>query len=107
VFWFSSSLLQVWLTGNASRDDNDVGAGEGLLHAIVGGEVALDLGDGGDVGEVGRDAGRVDDIVERELVDVRARLEQEGEGLANACAFSSADNGLERIRCCVMDGPTA
>jgi hypothetical protein len=35
----------------------------------------------GDVGEVGRNAGRVDDIVERELVNQRAGLEQQRERL--------------------------
>jgi hypothetical protein len=59
------------LTGNASGDDNDVSASEGLLHAIVGRKEALDLGH----------AGGVDDIVEGELVDERAGLEKEGQGL--------------------------
>jgi len=69
------------LTGNASRDDNDVSARESLLHAIVGGKVALDLGDGGDVRKVGGHARSVDDIVEGELVDERASLEKEGQRL--------------------------
>jgi hypothetical protein len=69
------------LTGNASGDDNDVSASEGLLHAIVGRKEALDLGDGGDVRKVGGHAGGVDDIVEGELVDERAGLEKEGQGL--------------------------
>lgn len=33
------------------------------------------------MGEVGRDTGGVDDIVEAQVVDERAGLEQEGEGL--------------------------
>lgn len=69
------------LTGNASGDDNDVSASEGLLEAIVGREEALDLGDGGDVGKVGGHTGGVDDIVEGEVVDVRAGLEEEGQRL--------------------------
>ena len=69
------------LTGNAGGDDNNVGASEGLLEAIVGGKEALDLGDGGDVREVGGHAGSVDDIVEGELVDERASLEEEGQRL--------------------------
>jgi hypothetical protein len=69
------------LTGNASGDDDDVSASEGLLEAIVGGKEALDLGDGGDVGKVGGHAGSVDDIVEGELVDERASLEEEGQRL--------------------------
>jgi hypothetical protein len=72
------------LTGNASGDDDNVGASEGLPHAIVGGEEALDLGDGGDVGEIGGHAGGVDDIVEGELVDERAGLEEEGQRLGGS-----------------------
>ena len=66
------------LTGNAGRDDHDVRASECVLQAVVLGEVALDLRDGADVGEIGGDAWGVDDIVEGELVDKRARLEKEG-----------------------------
>ena len=69
------------LTGNASGDDNDVSASESLLEAIVGRKEALDLGDGGDVGEVGGHAGSVDDIVEGELVNERASLKKEGQRL--------------------------
>ena len=66
------------LTGNTSRDDDDVCAGECVLQAIIFGEVALDLGNGADVGEIGGDTWGVDDIVKGELVDERARLEEEG-----------------------------
>ena len=69
------------LTGNASGDDDDVSASEGLLETIVGGKEALDLGDGGDVRKVGGHTGGVDDIVEGELVDERASLEKEGQRL--------------------------
>lgn len=69
------------LTGNASGDDNNVSASEGLLEAIVGREEALDLGDGGDVGKIGGHAGGVDDVVEGKLVDERASLEKEGQRL--------------------------
>ena len=69
------------LTGNAGGDDNNVSASEGLLEAIVGGKEALNLGDGGDVRKVGGHAGGVDDIVEGELVDERASLEEEGQRL--------------------------
>jgi hypothetical protein len=69
------------LTGNASGNDDDVSASEGLLEAVVGGKEALDLGDGGDVGKVGGHARGVDDIVEGELVDERAGLEEEGQRL--------------------------
>jgi len=43
------------------------------------------------VGQVGGDAGRVDDVVEGEVVDVRAGLEKEGEGLPNPAGSSSDD----------------
>ena len=69
------------LTGNASGDDDDVSASEGVLEAIVGGKEALDLGDGGDVRKVGGHTRGVDDIVEGELVDERASLEKEGQRL--------------------------
>lgn len=69
------------LTGNASGDDDDVSASEGLLETIVGGKETLNLGDGGDVRKVGGHTGGVDDIVEGELVDERASLEEEGQRL--------------------------
>jgi hypothetical protein len=69
------------LTRNASGDDDNVSASEGLLHAIVGWEETLDLGDRRDVGKVGGYARSVDDIVEGELVDERAGLEEEGQWL--------------------------
>ena len=69
------------LTGNASGDDDDVSASEGLLETVVGGKEALDLGDGGNVRKVGGHAGGVDDIVEGKLVDERASLEEEGQRL--------------------------
>lgn len=68
-------------TGNASGDDDDVGSREGLLHSIIGGEVAVDFGDGGDVGQIGRNTGSVDDIVEGEVVDLFAGLEEERQRL--------------------------
>ena len=69
------------LTGDTSRNDDDIRTAECVLQAVVLGEVALDLRDGADVGEIGGDAWGVDDIVEGELVDERACLEEEGEGL--------------------------
>jgi hypothetical protein len=38
---------------------------------------------GGDMAQIGGDAGGVDDIVEGELVDERAGLEEEGQGLGS------------------------
>ena len=82
MVWLVEGHHDGWrLTGNASGDDNDVSASEGLLEAIVGREEALDLGDGGDVGKVGGHAGGVDDVVEGKLVDERASLEKEGQRL--------------------------
>ena len=69
------------LTRNARRNHHNIGPGERLLQAVVGGQEAVDAGDGGDVREVGSDAGGVDDIVEAEVVDEGAGLEEEGEGL--------------------------
>lgn len=42
---YLDSLGKWWgvRTGNASGDDNDVGAGQGVLQAIVLGEVASDF----------------------------------------------------------------
>lgn len=53
-----------WDTGG---DDNDVGAGEDLLEAIVGREVSLDPRGRRDVRKIGGDAGSVHDIIEPEL----------------------------------------
>jgi hypothetical protein len=87
------------LTGNASGNDNDISASEGLLHALaVLGQVsghglsivsALHVSKqrkstyrgGGDVREIGGDAGRVDDIVEGKLIDERRCLEKKGQWL--------------------------
>ena len=69
------------LTWDAGWDDDHVCSSEGLLHAIFCWEVAVDLRHGTNVGEVRGDAGGVDDIVEGEVVDEWAGLEEEGEWL--------------------------
>lgn len=84
-----SRLGMGYRTGNASGDDDDVGTGEGLLHAIVGGEETVDGGNRGDVGQVGGDTRRVDDIVQREVVDVGGGLEEQGERLKSASVSKS------------------
>jgi len=86
---------EVVLTRDTSRDNNDIRAGERLLHAIVGGEETLNAGNSRDVGEVGGDTGSVDDIVEGEVVDERARLEEEGQWLSDAAGGTCYD--------CVVD----
>lgn len=86
-------------TGNASRDDDDIGAGESLLEAVILGEETGDFlrrqstrilgvysclvtyGNGGDVRQISGNTGGVDHIVESQLVDQRAGLEEEREGL--------------------------
>ena len=90
-----------YLTGNASRDDDDVSALEGLVELV--GRVAVDLARNGvrlhvaragrvkahlalgvDVGDIGSNTGRTANIVEGELGDVGVELEEEGQGLANS-----------------------
>ena len=94
------------LTGNASGDDNNVGAGQGVLQAVVLGQVTREFlptmlenkaarltqesiadvtySDGGDVREIGSNTRSVDNIVEGKLVNKRAGLQEERQGLANA-----------------------
>jgi hypothetical protein len=69
------------LARNAGGNDDDVGIFERLLVTIVRAEEALDLSIARDVGQVGSDTGRVDDIVERELVDERGELQEKGQRL--------------------------
>ena len=108
------STIVIRLTGDTSWDDNHVSTSEGLLHSIVCWKEALDLlylfsanallnvyvmecpyGDGGDVGQIGGDTWSVDDIVKSELLDERAGLEEEREGLANATG-STCDDCIDR-----------
>ena len=87
-----------WLTGDTSRDNDNVTILQGLLRSVVGGEESCDLGRGSNVGQVGSDlivslntryvlpaySDGVDDIVEGELGDQRVELEEEGEGLTDS-----------------------
>lgn len=91
-------------TGDTGGDDNDVGILESRLGAVVLGQVASGLllsrcvfsrgqswrvvmatgsthGNRGDVGQVGSDAGGVDNVVEGELVNEGRELEEEGQRL--------------------------
>jgi hypothetical protein len=79
------------LAGNSCRNDNDVGVFEGSLRTVIGGEVASGLGRRRDVGKVGGNTGRVDNIVESQLVDEVGSLEEQREGLANATRGTSND----------------
>lgn len=78
-------------TGNTGGDDNDVSAGESLLHAIILGEVASNLCGSGDVRDIGSNTGGVDNIVEGELRDERRGLEEEGERLSDTTGSTSND----------------
>ena len=49
--------------GHTGGNDDDIRTGQGFGETIVGRQVTLDFGWGGDVGEIGGDTGGVDDIV--------------------------------------------
>jgi hypothetical protein len=108
------------LAGDAGRDDDNLGTGQGTLEVLLG--EALDLGpfqrrrmrrakqraletrwpsegegdgqtyDGGrvNVAEVGADTGRATDVVEPEVGHVLVELEEEREGLADASCSRGA-----------------
>ena len=89
------------LTWDSSGNNDNVRALEGLLDTLsILWQVPVDLGDGGNVGQVGGHTGGVDDIVERELVDERAGLEEEGQWLADTARGTSDDcsNGQHEPR---------
>ena len=65
---YRSQAKSTHLTRDTSRDNNELGVLEGFREAIVVGEVAFDLRRRVDVRQVRRDTGRVDDIVQRELI---------------------------------------
>lgn len=64
--------MRLLLTRDTSGDDDHVGTGEGVLHAIVLRKETLNLCGRGNVREIGSNTGSVDNIVERELADQRA-----------------------------------
>ena len=87
-------------TGNAGRDDDDVRASESVLQAVILGEETGDFlnrqstrvvgagrqltftyGNGRDMRQISSNTGSVDHIVEGQLVDQRAGLEEERQGL--------------------------
>jgi hypothetical protein len=70
-------------TGNASRNDADVSASQGMLESIVFWQVSSDLCDRGDVGEISSHTRSVDHIVEGKLVNVRGGFAEEGQWLLN------------------------
>jgi hypothetical protein len=61
-----------WFAGHASRDNDNVSILQSLGKTIIRRQVTLNLGRSCDVREVGRNAGRVDDIIEAKLEDIRA-----------------------------------
>jgi len=98
------------LTWNTSWDDNHVSTSKGLFHSAICWEETLNLlclfsanvpliacisgcsySDGGDVGQISGDTWSVDDIVESELVDERASLEEKRQGLTNATGGTCDD----------------
>lgn len=107
-------------TGNASRDDDDVGVLERGLSAIVGWKVACGLlekelaisgvpeqrenlcvsgrtyGAGGDVRKIGSDTGGVDDIVKSQLIDVGRKLEEKRQRLEGGGEISFGRKNTKR-----------
>lgn len=97
----SQSVLVRVRTRNAGRDDNDVGTSEGVLQAVVFGEISSDFlsvvqpsernselqmkyRHRRNMGKISGDARGVDNIVKGELVDERTGLQQEGKRLSMA-----------------------
>lgn len=58
------------LPGDTSWDNNNICARQHLLQAVIWGKVADDLCWGRDVGQICRDSGSVDDIVQPQLYQV-------------------------------------
>lgn len=86
-------------TRDTRGDDDDISALEGLLEAIVLGEMARNLlqrtltsreflgstmesyGSRGDVGKINSNARGVDNIIQGQLIDQGARLQEQRQGL--------------------------
>lgn len=82
------------LTGNTSRDEDNLRVLEGIVEARVrGGVVASDGAVGVDVTEVSSDTRGTADVVEGELGNTGVELQEEGEGLANSTT-STEDGDL-------------
>ena len=56
------------LSRYTSGDDDDFSASQGLDETIILGQITLDFGGGCDVGEIGSNAGCVDNIVKAQLI---------------------------------------
>ena len=100
AYEFTSQKTYSRLAWNPGRDDNDVGAGQGLLETFIRRKVTHDLGWSCNVGQVGSDTRRVHNIIEAQLSycqihirsiaqkanlrDVGVSLEEERQRLANA-----------------------
>lgn len=89
------------LTGNTSRDEDDLRVLEGIAEARVRGVVASDGAVGVDVTEVSSDTRGTADVVEGELGNTGVELQEEGEGLANATTSTEDGDlgGLYSYRC--------
>lgn len=85
-----------WLAWNSGWDNNDIGILESELGSILLWQVAGDFSAGGDVGEISGNTWGVDNIVESELIDERAGLEEEGQWLSNSSRCTS-DNSLDHV----------
>jgi hypothetical protein len=81
-----------WFARHAGGNDDDLRSLECAGEAFVGREVSLDDCGRVDVGDIGGDAWGVDDIKEGKLCDGMVRLEEEGEGLANATRSTEDDS---------------
>lgn len=68
------------MTFYTARERSDTPVGWGVYRSDTS-VLRCTYGGGGDVRQVGRDTGGVDDIVEGELVDEGAELQQQREGL--------------------------
>jgi hypothetical protein len=70
------------LSGDTSRDNNDIGTNQGLTD-VLGTLDTGDLGNSVDVGQVSSDTGGVDNVEEGEGRNSRVELQEEGEGLTD------------------------
>lgn len=80
------------LAGNASRNQDDLTASQGLCQAVATGFVALNSAVCVDVSNVGGDTGGTLDIVKSKLSHTWVQLHEERERLANATSSTKDGN---------------